>query len=272
MEKLIVLGTGNGGALNCYNTCFALKKANEYFIIDGGGGNQILNNLKKSNIDVLSIHNIFISHNHTDHILGVIWLIRIIGLNIARNRGFVGNLNIYASDESIEAIAILVKLLAPQPVKDIWETKIILHTVKDGEEIEILGCKTKFIDILAKKDKQFGFKMEISNNKYLTFLGDEPFDERLYSIVKDSDWLLHEAFCLDTEEDKFKPREKGHCTVKDASKTAKKLNSKNLILWHTEDENLENRKELYTNEAKQYFQGNIYVPNDLDIINLYDII
>lgn len=268
VNKLYVLGTGNGGALKCYNTCFALRNENEYFIVDGGGGNQVLANLKEFDIGLSSIHHIFISHNHTDHILGVLWIIRMIGLRIARNNDYTENLNVYASDESIEAISMLVKILAPKPVRDILGTRIILNTVKDRDEIELLGCRTTFIDIRTKKDKQFGFKMEIINNKYLTFLGDEPYDNGLYDIVKDSDWLLHEAFCLDEEQDKFGAHEKGHCTVKEASEIAQNLNSKNLILWHTEDNNLEKRKELYTAEAKKYYNGNILVPNDFDIIDL----
>ncbi len=31
---------------------------------------------------------------------------------------------------------------------------------------------------------------------------------------------------------------------------------------------MEERKSLYTQEAKEYFQGNIFVPNDLDEIEL----
>lgn len=50
MEKLIVLGTGNGGALKCYNTCFVLQNKNGNLLVDGGGGNKILSNLQDSNI------------------------------------------------------------------------------------------------------------------------------------------------------------------------------------------------------------------------------
>lgn len=268
MEKLIVLGTGNSWVTKCYNTCFALKKEDEYFVIDGGGGNQILSNLEASNIDIFSIHNIFLSHNHLDHIIGVLWLIRVIGVKIARNKNYIGNLNIYASDESIEALTILVNMLAPKNVKEIWGTKIQLHIVTDNEEVDILGCKTTFFDIKAKKEKQFGFKIKVNNEKYLTFLGDEPYNESLYKIAKGTDWLLHEAFCLDYEEEKYHSHEKGHCTVKEASENAKILSSKNLILWHTVDDDLKNRKDNYTKEAKIYFSGNVFVPNDLDVIDL----
>ncbi len=46
------------------------------------------------------------------------------------------------------------------------------------------------------------------------------------------------------------------------------LNIKNLLLWHCIDNNIETRKELFTKEAKEYFNGNVYVPNDLDEIEL----
>ncbi|NOV74835.1 ribonuclease BN (tRNA processing enzyme) [Clostridium saccharobutylicum] len=46
------------------------------------------------------------------------------------------------------------------------------------------------------------------------------------------------------------------------------MNAKNILLYHTEDKNLEQRKDLYIKEGKQEFNGTIYVPDDLDIINL----
>ncbi len=44
----------------------------------------------------------------------------------------------------------------------------------------------------------------------------------------------------------------------------KKLGAKNLILYHTEDKNLANRRELYTAEGSLYYHGNLIVPDDLD--------
>ena len=66
----------------------------------------------------------------------------------------------------------------------------------------------------------------------------------------------------------FKPYEKHHSTVKEACELAEQLQVKNLVLYHTEDKHINERKELYTNEGKQYYYGNLYVPDDLDVINL----
>ena len=49
---------------------------------------------------------------------------------------------------------------------------------------------------------------------------------------------------------------------------AKKLCVKNLILYHIKDEDVAQRKTKYLEENKKYFDGNLYVPNDLDIIEI----
>ena len=82
--KLTMLGTGNASVTNCYNTCFALSEKDKHFLVDAGGGNQILSQLETADIPLGDIHDIFVTHEHIDHILGVIWLIRMIGQRMAR--------------------------------------------------------------------------------------------------------------------------------------------------------------------------------------------
>ena len=60
--KIVALGTGHGSVTKCYNTCFALEKNDEYFLVDTGGGNGIINNLKAANIEMKKIKNIILSH------------------------------------------------------------------------------------------------------------------------------------------------------------------------------------------------------------------
>ena len=50
--------------------------------------------------------------------------------------------------------------------------------------------------------------------------------------------------------------------------TSEELRAKNLILYHTEDKNLADRRKLYTEEGQQYYHGNLIVPDDLDRILL----
>ena len=109
--------------------------------------------------------------------------------------------------------------------------------------------------------------MEYAEGKKLTCCGDEPYNECEQKYAKNSTWLLHEAFCLFSQADKFKPYEKHHSTVKDACELAQKLEAENLILYHTEDKNISRRKELYTEEGRQYYKGNLWIPDDLETYN-----
>ena len=90
--------------------------------------------------------------------------------------------------------------------------------------------------------------------------------------VKDGEEKLtccgDEAFCLYGQADKYQPYKKHHSTVKDACELAETLHIRNLILYHTEDDTLKNRKELYTKEGSMYYHGTLYIPNDLDEFEL----
>ena len=48
--EIIMLGTGHAMVTKCYNTCFAIRKGEEYFFVDAGGGNGIMQQLEKANI------------------------------------------------------------------------------------------------------------------------------------------------------------------------------------------------------------------------------
>ncbi len=266
MEKLIVLGTGNATVTKCYNTCFALKKENEYLLVDAGGGNQILSILENKNIKLNNIHNICVTHAHTDHILGVIWVIRMIAQMI-NSKKYEGKLQIYAHSELADKIQTICNLTLTSKITKLFGSEIIFNKVENGETRTILGENITFFDIYSTKEKQYGFCLEY-NGKKLTCLGDEPYNEKCQEYVYQADYLLCEAFCLYEDADIYHPYEKHHSTVKDAAQIAENLQVKNLILWHTEDSDLKNRKAKYTKEAQKYYNGKIFVPQDLEEIEI----
>ena len=74
--KLTMLGTGNALVTECYNTCFMLEDNGQLFLTDGGGGNNILHQIKYAGYDWMDVHHIFVTHKHIDHILGIVWMVR----------------------------------------------------------------------------------------------------------------------------------------------------------------------------------------------------
>ena len=265
--KLTMLGTGSAAVKNCYNTCFVFSDNQKYFLVDAGGGNQILKILDEQNINITDLNNIFITHSHTDHILGAVWLVRMIGQAINYD-GCNKQFNIYCHNEVAEALKTICCATLPASVTKHFGGQIAITVVEDRDVYSILNCDVEFFDIKSDKTKQFGFIMNTYNNKKIVCCGDEPMSETIFEKVYDCDWLMHEAFCLYSERDIFKPYQKFHSTVKDACETAQKLNIKNLILYHTEDTHLKNRKELYSAEGKKYFNGNLFIPDDNEKIEL----
>ena len=266
MEKIIMLGTGNGGTLDLYNTCFVIQNSSGNFLVDTGGSIEIIKRLKQVNIDIKDIKNIFISHSHTDHILGLIWMFKKLG-RASINGELKTKINIYCNDVVYEAIMEVSKHILPQKLVAGILNITDFHVLNDGEKQNINGINYTFFDINARGTKQFGFEC-IINEKKLVFLGDETLNSKLYDRVRNADYCFHEAFCLDQEENIFHAYEKNHSTAKSASKVMNELDVKNLILYHTEESHGTERKKLYMNEAQENFRGNVIVPDDLEIIEL----
>lgn len=266
-DELVVLGTGNALVTECYNTCFALRGGDGIFLVDTGGGNGLLKQLQCAGIPLEDIHDIFLTHQHTDHLLGLFWLIRLMAQYRERGR-YDGQCRIYCHAELAHIIEQVVELLLEPKLARALGDFIHLVPVGDGEERTVAGYAVTFFDICSTKVKQYGFTLTLHDGQKLTCLGDEPFNQGNENRVKGSDWLLCEAFCLYSEADKFRPYEKHHSTVREACQTAQAYAIPNLVLWHTEESHLAQRKALYTGEGRQFYSGALYVPDDLDVIDL----
>ena len=268
--QITMLGTGNATVSQIYNTCFVLQTSSTLMLVDAGGGNGILSQLKKVNVQISDIHHLFVTHAHTDHVLGVIWVIRM----VAQCKGYEGLLHVYGNDKVMKVIKTIIDMiLAKKQLAKVAE-RVVFHQLEDGDCFEVGDMKLECFDIQSTKEKQFGFRAELPSSDesgkplVLACLGDEPYNELNRRYIVGTDWMMCEAFCLYADRDTFKPYEKCHSTALDAGKLAEELGVKNLILYHTEEKTLANRKENYTREAAENFKGRIFVPDDLEVIEL----
>ena len=264
--ELTMLGTGNAGVTKCYNTCFVLSEEGRHILVDGGGGNGLLQRFKQAGLDWMDMKHIIVTHKHVDHLLGIVWMLRFILQNMNRGK-FQGEAWIYGHNEVVETLDTLARLLLSEKETKLLGERLHLVEVHDGDGKNINVRNITFFDIGSTKEKQFGFMLELDDGK-LCCCGDEPYRECEEVYANGAKWLLHEAFCLSSEADEFKPYEKHHTTVADGAKLAEELKVENLLLYHTEDKNILRRKELYSAEAREYFHGNIFVPDDLEKIIL----
>ncbi len=261
------LGTGNAQATACYNTCFLIRDDARRLLVDAGGGNTILNRLAQAGEDWRDVRDIIVTHKHIDHLLGVVWLMRMICQGAQRGT-YEGEARLYAHDEVIGLLEQMAHALLGEKAASQLGRALHLVTVADGETHGIIGHDATFFDIRSTKAKQFGFTLDLGAGRRLTCCGDEPYNECERAYAEGAAWLLHEAFCLHSQADIFRPYEKSHSTVKDACELAERLGVENLVLYHTEDKTIERRRELYTEEGSAYFHGNLFVPDDLETLEL----
>lgn len=267
MHTLTMLGTGSALVTECYNTCFALTMPDgQIFLTDAGGGNGILRQMKRARLDWARCHFMFATHGHTDHVVGAVWVVRQIATLMNQGR-YDGDFHLYGHDVVINIIDTMSRLMLKKKDLALLGQRIHLHEIRDGESVEFLGLTLTAFDIASTKAKQFGYRL-LMPALTLTCLGDEPYNERTRAYAENADWLLSEAFCRYADRDTFKPYEKNHSTVKEAAEIAQSLRARHLLLYHTEDTTLATRKAAYADEARQFYDGDVRVPDDLDVLAL----
>lgn len=288
MDKITMLGTGHAMTFGCFNTCFVYENENGKMLVDTGGGKQLLAQLNHVGISTGEIQAVFISHRHTDHILGLPWLFQSIG-----GPGSDKPLTLYLHQDVMRVAKGMLELLFPEKLAEA-EKHLRFVPVLDGGEAEILGRKVQFMDLHSPNVPQFGFSMTLGNGKRFVFHGDVPFEESNRERITGVDYLMHEAFHLASQKPGMPgkmpmpggpkhgpmpggmppmpggkgPGKMGHSTVKEAAGYGKSLGVKTMILVHGTDSGLETRKQDYICEAQQVFDGEIYAPDDFDVIEL----
>jgi ribonuclease Z len=265
--QITALGTGAADATKYFQTSFYIHDESTNLLIDTGGGSGILSQMEKTGVQLNSVMNIFITHKHIDHIFGLFWILRFRGAAIAK--GEAPDLTIYTSTENIALIKQVSKMFLKEKVTSLFDSKILFIAVDDQSEIVLHDWRIQFFDIQSKKETQYGCKITFKDNTTMSFIGDEPYTNAITPYCENVDYLFHDAYCLEKDRELFHPESISHSTAQEAGIRAQKLGAKNLILFHTEDSStFGNRKELYTKEAQKEFSGNVYVPEDLENIDI----
>lgn len=268
MESIRMLGCGHAMVTHCYNTCFLLKNDDASVLVDCGGGNGLLTQMEKLGENWTAIKAVFISHAHTDHLTGALWLVRAVCGRI--RKGEMDGLFIYASEECLRILRVMCEGMLSSLSKPFCfdEYRIRLIEIDDGSSFDAAGFHFSVFDIASIHKKQLGFRAQCPSGKEVVFTGDEKLHKEVYAHAKGADYLMHEAmFAMP------RPVSPGrgpvhHGSAFEAGEIAAVLGCRNLIIYHTSDDDMANRKQEYSKAAAASFHGNIYVPDDLETITI----
>lgn len=266
-EKILMLGTGHATVTHCYNSYFLLSVSGFNLLVDAGGGNGILRQLEESGMSISGINAIFVTHAHIDHVLGVVWLLRMIGEQII-NGEYIGHCSIYSHKKVLTLLILVCELSLSADLMTLIKSHVDFLSIREDETISLANNFTIQPFEVQTSEPQFGFIAELPSGRTFVCHGDAPLVEDSIKYIRHADWLICEAFCLENHRFIFHPEKFHHATVAETADFAQKYSVENLIIYHTEDSNLTERKHQYTSEASRFFKGNIFVPDDLEKINL----
>jgi ribonuclease Z len=267
--ELTILGCGSATpTLRHGPTSQVLEYNNQLFLIDCGEGTQL--QLRKFHVRFLKINQIFISHNHGDHCLGLPGLISTMHL-----LGRTKQLDVFCQEGLKEAVEMQLQIshsklrfkvnwnvLKPDGKNLIFENKELeVYSFPLSHRVPCCGFlfreKPKLKNIIPECIEKYTIPVvrirqikrgsdytlddgTVIKNADLTvdpdpprsyaFCSDTAYDERTAEYVREADLLYHESTFLESEIERAKYTH--HSTARQAATVAKDANVGRLLLGH----------------------------------------
>ncbi len=293
--KITFLGTsGTIPSVNRNPSSVLIQFEGERILFDCGEGTQRQMMIAKTGFR--NLNNIFITHLHTDHFIGLFGLIETMSLNERREK-----LNVYVPKQKTDFLRTLFEMFGYENLS--FPIKVI--GLKDGDEIsfknfKIVAFKTDHIVpslgfALIEKDRPGKFdrkkaeelgippgplysklvrgeEIEIDGRiikpemvvgprrpgRKIVYTGDTRPCRRTIEISKNADVLIHDAaFTSDLQR---WAEETKHSTAREAGEVAREANVKKLVLTHISARYSKDPTPLL-NEAREVFE-NVVVAED----------
>lgn len=256
MNKLIFLGTGGASSLTRHMTSILFVTDEKNFLIDCGDGTGTVRHITRSGVKLETINDIFLTHRHADHILGISPL-----LFFKVMRDTSSTIRVYGPEDTMKH------------AKDI-SYNIHDLTRANSQRISFLPMKTDASVTIGKKISvsclpvnhthgtslpTYAYKIDIGGT-IIVFSADMLPSKEFNVFTQGADILIHEVFDVDKNRDFT--RKCGHCTARDAAETAEQAHVKQLILTHFRDEPAISLQALQE-ETRTYFSGKVTLATDM---------
>ena len=158
LESLIPVNTKMGGPITTLfmpmsAEGFVLSDGEDYFLVDGGGGGDILRCMDQMKIPWERLHHAFLTHEHTDHILGMVWAVRYV-TELILYGNYKGNFTVFSNAVAGQKLKDICMMLLKKAQRDLIGERIFIRFVEDGHTEVILGDLFTFFDIHSAKARR----------------------------------------------------------------------------------------------------------------------
>lgn len=279
--KIIFLGTGCDYATPEREPVSILLKGPINILLDCNPS--ILRQLAKTHMDPLDVDAVFVSHRHAGHSIGIAFLLWG-NIVLGRKRKL---LVLWPEDPVLnEFYDLCLKGLYPGEVAHRMMFEVKVQELKTTEfsrfnlasffpqlNDEVRGNIIFQSAPLSHWEEEgpctLGCRLEFKGlDTTIAYAIDTQPCENAIKLAQGATILIHDA---SFEQNAVKwARESRHSTSKEAAEVAKKSKANMLALLHLHATRYyrKNIKQLFIDEAKQIFDGNVIFPNDLDFVDL----
>jgi ribonuclease Z len=245
------------------NTAFTVRTDKLLFLADAGP--TIFNGLQRAGIEPTAVDIMYLSHGHADHILGVPQ-IALVSKFIPRNPP----LKIFSTAAVRSAVTMIQSLTFPESL-DTLNNFDWIELIEGQRQTHMLNDHIRFTTQLVLGPPYMpvmGMRLDFLDfGSSIAYSADTAPSESVVELASGADLLIHESSFSATLEPDQDPTFYFHSDGRMAGQIAAQAEVGKLALVHLSRMHTDHRRVL-TAEAAEFFHGEIFVPNDGDVLKL----
>ena len=268
--SLRLLGTGGAANAERHQACLLLAWGDDpqggRVLLDTGSGMDVVRQIRASGFAPHHVRDIFVSHQHVDHVGGLEPLLLWAAIESLRERGHppTAKTRVFAEPRIIADIRVLFDAVATVVPRLLGDSLQLIPMV-DGAVAPLRGgarLTTFLVDHQPVDGGAMGCVVELDGMR-LAYSGDTRPAPRLIEAAQGVDVLIHEVGGLDEHHAEI--HRQGHSTAGDVGRAARAAAVGRLILTHLPTEAL---AEPMRAEAAAAFGGPVELGTDLAELEL----
>jgi ribonuclease BN (tRNA processing enzyme) len=264
-----LLGTGGAANERRHQACLLVGWGDELsggrLLLDTGSGLDVVRQLVATGCTPTAVRDIFVSHQHIDHVGGLEPLLLWSVLRVLRQTGGLPKIEtrVYAEPRVLTDIQRVLDAVASAAPR-LFGDKLRLVQVTDGATVQVRGgarLTTFLVEHQPVGGGAMGCVVELDGVR-IAYSGDTRPTPRLIETAHSVELLVHEAGGLDDHASEI--HHQGHSTAGDAGRAAKAAGVGRLILTHLPADDAV--AELMLAEAGAAFGGPVELARDLVLV------
>lgn len=268
--RVVLLGTGNPQpVMTRFGPSILVEAGGERLLFDGGRG--VLQRLTQ--IGISDVNRLFVTHLHSDHVVGIPdlyltgWLIgqRQVPFTVRGPEGTTAMMN-----HLREAFAVDIGFRISDDKSSPEGAKLDVKDITEGVAYEGSGVKVTAFDVDHRPIKPaLGYRVDYAGHS-VVLSGDTRFSENLIAHARGADLLIHEVAAIEGQTQETSPILAHHTTPEQAGEVFSRVHPKLAVYSHFSVRGFS--EEQLVQMTRKTYQGALVVGSDLMAFNVGDTI